>query len=94
MDLGSPCQVTDTRSRRGMSASPPRADLLGVEINVRWAMRQHLSNLVHWLRIAVPPLAVHGFVLLVLGYLVLLAGNVFRNGGVGFSNANIVDARR
>ena len=34
--------------------------------------------LVHWLHIAVPPLH-SGFVILVLGYLVLLAGNVFRD---------------
>jgi hypothetical protein len=34
--------------------------------------------LVHWLHIAVPPLNT-GFVVLVLGYLVLLAGNVFRD---------------
>jgi len=34
--------------------------------------------LVHWLHIAVPPLG-SGFVLLVLGYVVLLAGNVFRD---------------
>jgi hypothetical protein len=34
--------------------------------------------LVHWLHIAVPPLAT-GFAILVLGYVVLLAGNVFRD---------------
>ena len=34
--------------------------------------------LVHWLQLASPPLH-SGFVLLVLGYLVLLAGNVFRD---------------
>ena len=34
--------------------------------------------LVHWLHIAVPPLHT-GFVGLLLGYLVLLAGNVFRD---------------
>jgi hypothetical protein len=34
--------------------------------------------LVHWLHVAVPPFST-GFVLLVLGYLVLLAGNVFRD---------------
>jgi hypothetical protein len=34
--------------------------------------------LVHWLHIAVPILH-SGFVVLVLGYLVLLAGNVFRD---------------
>jgi len=34
--------------------------------------------LVHWLHLASPPLH-SGFVLLVLGYLVLLAGNVFRD---------------
>jgi hypothetical protein len=33
--------------------------------------------LVHWLHIAVPPLTT-GFVILLLGYLGLLAGNVFR----------------
>jgi hypothetical protein len=34
--------------------------------------------LIHWLHIAVP--ALHsGFVILVLGYLVLLVGNVFRD---------------
>ena len=33
--------------------------------------------LVHWLHIAVPPLET-GFVVLLLSYLVLLAGNVFR----------------
>jgi hypothetical protein len=33
--------------------------------------------LVHWLHIAVPPFET-GFVVLVVGYLVLLAGNVFR----------------
>ena len=33
---------------------------------------------VHWLHVASPPLH-SGFVLLVLGYLVLLAGNVFRD---------------
>lgn len=34
--------------------------------------------LVHWLQIAVPPFHT-GFVILVLGYLILLAGNVFRD---------------
>jgi hypothetical protein len=34
--------------------------------------------LVHWLRIAVPPLST-GFVILVFGYLVLLVGNLFRD---------------
>jgi hypothetical protein len=34
--------------------------------------------LVHWLHIAALPLG-SGFVLLVLGYLVLLGGNVFRD---------------
>jgi hypothetical protein len=34
--------------------------------------------LVHWLHVAVPPLS-SGFVFLVLGYVVLLAGNVFRD---------------
>ena len=34
--------------------------------------------LVHWLHIAVPPFGT-GFLLLLLGYLVLLAGNVFRD---------------
>ena len=34
--------------------------------------------LVHWLHIAVPPLKT-GFVILVLGYVILLAGNVFRD---------------
>ena len=37
-----------------------------------------LACLVHWLHIAVPPLG-SGFVLLVLSYVVLLAGNVFRD---------------
>jgi hypothetical protein len=34
--------------------------------------------LVHWVHVASPPLQ-SGFVLLVLAYLVLLAGNVFRD---------------
>jgi hypothetical protein len=34
--------------------------------------------LVHWLQVAVPPFH-SGFVVLVLGYLVLLAGIVFRD---------------
>ena len=34
--------------------------------------------LIHWLHIAVTPFH-SGFVVLVLGYLVLLAGNVFRD---------------
>jgi len=34
--------------------------------------------LVHWVHVASPPLH-SGFVLLVLAYLVLLAGNVFRD---------------
>jgi hypothetical protein len=34
--------------------------------------------LVHWLHIVVPPLE-SGFVILLLGYVVLLAGNVFRD---------------
>jgi len=33
--------------------------------------------LVHWLHLAVPPLQT-GFVMLLLGYLALLVGNVFR----------------
>jgi len=34
--------------------------------------------LVHWLDFAVPPLKT-GFVILLLGYVVLLAGNLFRD---------------
>lgn len=34
--------------------------------------------LVHWLKIAVPPFD-SGFTVLLMGYMVLLAGNVFRD---------------
>ena len=76
-----------------MSALPTKAGMrLAVQKCPLSAISRHLRTSFHWLHIAVPPFGT-GFVLLVLGYLVLLAGND-RNGGVGFSNANIVDARR
>ena len=76
-----------------MSAKGSETDIEPRRFNALKCHKPTSSNLVHWLHIAVPPFGT-GFVLLVLGYLVLLAGNVFRNGGVGFSNENILDARR
>jgi hypothetical protein len=53
--------------------TPPKQVTLTVSL-----MLAIFACLVHWLDIAVPPLKT-GFVVLVLGYLVLLAGNLFRD---------------